>query len=67
MRCDIDFFWSEEEAFDIIERFYKLSMEQQDKNFVLTLGRINYIFPKGMSKEERTKKIKDIYKKNKPP
>lgn len=67
MRCDISFFWSEEEAFDIVERFYKLSMEQQDEKFVLTLGGINYIFPKGMSKEERTKKIKDIYKQSKPP
>ena len=68
MKCCFDSLYSKtEDSLRLFECLYMVS-ENQGTTFILRLGDTSeYVFPRGMERELRTKKFKEVIEKHKPP
>jgi len=63
MRCELSFFWDEDDAIEVVENLYHIAVNQKE-DLVLVIGGETYIFPLLFEKKLRQQKIKNIYHKH---
>lgn len=62
MRCELSFFWDEDDAVEIVETLYHIAACQKEE-LVLVIDNETYVFPLLFDKKLRIQKIKNIYRK----
>lgn len=62
MRCELSFFWDEDDAVEVVETLYHIATCQKEE-LVLIIDNETYVFPLLFDKKLRIQKIKNIYRK----
>lgn len=62
MRCELSFFWDEDDAIKVVESLYNIATNQKEE-LILTIGGETYEFPLLFEKKLRIQRIKNIYRK----
>ena len=63
MRCELSFFWDEDDAIEVVENLYHIAPGQKE-DLVLVIDGETYIFPLLFEEKLRRQKIKNIYYKH---
>jgi hypothetical protein len=62
MRCELSFFWDEDDAVEVVETLYHIAACQKEE-LILEIGGDSYVFPLLYDDKLRLQKIKNIYRK----
>ena len=63
MRCELSFFWDEDDAVEVIESLYQIAANQK-QDLILEVENETYVFPILMEERLRIQRAKNIYRKN---
>lgn len=62
MRCEMSFFWDEDDAIEVVENLYKIANSQKE-DLILVVGNETFTLPLLFEKKLRTQYIRNIYRK----
>ena len=61
MRCELNFFWDEDDAVDVIETLYRMAFNQKE-DLIIVINNETYTIPVWLNKDLRVKKARGIYR-----